>query len=99
MNNILNAQEAFTAIQQGKNVLCRFAGNGALPAEKDFSTLDQMPAMVFVWPNYEFCIQIEMIELAGIRFTKPLTMDEVELGQDVFLFQPQAVILQYFQKG
>ena len=95
MNNILNAQEAFAAIQQGKNVLCRFAGNGALPADKDFSTLDQMPAMVFVWPNYEFCIQIEMIELAGIRFTKPLTIDEVELGQDVFLFQPQAVILQY----
>lgn len=95
MNNILNAQEAFTAIQQGKNVLCRFAGNGALPAEKDFSTLDQMPAMVFVWPNYEFCIQIEMIELAGIRFTKPLTIDEIEQGQDVFLIQPHAVILQY----
>ena len=95
MNNILNAQEAFTAIHNGKTVLCRFAGNGALPADKDFSTLDQMPAMVFVWPNYEFCIQIEMIELAGIRFTKPLTMDEIQDGQDIFVMQPQAVILQY----
>ena len=52
MNNILNAQEAFSAIQQGKNVLCRFAGNGALPADKDFSTLDQMPAMVFVFSKW-----------------------------------------------
>ena len=96
MNNILNAQEAFTAIHNGKTVLCRFAGNGALPADKDFSTLDQMPAMVFVWPNYEFCIQIEMIELAGIRFTKPLTMDEIEDGQDIFVMQPHGVV--YHQK-
>jgi hypothetical protein len=85
MNNILNAQEAFAALQKGKTVLCRYAGNGNLHADKNFSTLDQMPATVFVLPNYEFCVQVEMLELAGIKFTKPLTIDEIEQGQDVFL--------------
>ncbi|MGB5888282.1 MAG: hypothetical protein WBG77_16450 [Acinetobacter venetianus] len=95
MTNILNAQEAFTALQKGKTVLCRYAGDGTLHADKDFSTLDQMPATVFALPNYEFCIQVEMLELAGIQFTKPLSIDEVEQGQDVFLIQPHAVIHQY----
>ncbi|ENX58755.1 MULTISPECIES: hypothetical protein [Acinetobacter] len=85
MNNILNAQEAFAALQKGKTVLCRYAGDGVLHADKDFSTLDQMPATVFGQPNYEFCIQLEMLELAGIKFTKPLTVDEYQEGQDVFV--------------
>ncbi|MGM1003017.1 hypothetical protein [Acinetobacter haemolyticus] len=85
MTNILNAQEAFAALQKGKTVLCRYAGNGSLHADKDFSTLDQMPATVFALPNYEFCIQVEMIELAGIAFSKPLALDEYEDGQDVFV--------------
>ncbi|MCU4397790.1 hypothetical protein [Acinetobacter junii] len=95
MTNILNAQEAFAALQKGKTVLCRYAGDGTLHADKDFSTLDQMPATVFALPNYEFCIQVEMLELAGITFTKPLTIEEIEQGQDVFLIQPHAVIQQY----
>ena len=95
MTNILNAQEAFTALQKGKTVLCRYAGDGTLHADKDFSTLDQIPATVFALPNYEFCIQVEMLELAGIQFTKPLSIDEVEQGQDVFLIQSHAVIQQY----
>ncbi|MEG2273365.1 MAG: hypothetical protein RSC05_13940 [Acinetobacter sp.] len=85
MNNILNAQEAFTALQKGKTVLCRYAGNSNLHADKNFSTLDQMPATVFVLPNYEFCVQVEMLELAGIKFTKPLAFDEYQEGQDVFV--------------
>ncbi|HCW5613492.1 TPA: hypothetical protein OXQ60_003734, partial [Acinetobacter baumannii] len=36
-------------------------------------------------PGFEFCIKIETIELAGITFTKPLTIDEYEEGQDVFV--------------
>ena len=96
MNNILNAQEAFVALQKGKTVLCRYAGNGNLHADKNFSTLDQMPATVFVLPNYEFCVQVEMLELAGIKFTKPLTMDEIQDGQDIFVMQPHGVV--YHQK-
>lgn len=83
--NILNAQEAFAALQKGKTVLCRYAGDGTLRADKDFSSLDQMPATVFASSNYEFCIQLEMLELAGITFTKPLTLEEIEDGQDVYV--------------
>ncbi|MFX8819607.1 hypothetical protein ABTM55_12065 [Acinetobacter baumannii] len=85
MNNLITAAEAFAALQKGKTVLCRYAGNGVLKADKSFSTLDQMPATVFGQPHYEFCIQLETIELAGITFTKPLTIDEYEEGQDVFV--------------
>ncbi|KYQ83479.1 hypothetical protein AWW72_14135 [Acinetobacter sp. NRRL B-65365] len=85
MNNILNAQEAFAALQKGKTVLCRYAGDGVLHADKDFSALDQMPATVFGLPNYEFCIQLEMLELAGIKFTKPCTIDELEKGQEIYV--------------
>ncbi|MFE8283520.1 hypothetical protein V4C90_18780, partial [Acinetobacter baumannii] len=51
----------------------------------DFSDLDQFPASVFGKPGFEFCIKIETIELAGITFTKPLTIDEYKAGQDVFV--------------
>ncbi|MCJ9116185.1 hypothetical protein K5E46_19430, partial [Acinetobacter baumannii] len=73
MSNLLTAAEAFAALQKGKTVLCRYAGDGTLKADKSFSTLDQMPASVFGKPGFEFCIKIETIELAGITFTKPLT--------------------------
>ncbi|MDC5336082.1 hypothetical protein OHW59_05225 [Acinetobacter baumannii] len=85
MTNLLTAAEAFAALQKGKTVLCRYAGNGLLKADKSFSTLDQMPATVFGQPHYEFCIQLETIELAGITFTKPLTIEEYEEGQEVFV--------------
>ncbi|KCY47711.1 hypothetical protein APD45_12855 [Acinetobacter baumannii] len=85
MNNLITATEAFAALQKGKSVLCRYAGDGTLKADKSFSTLDQMPATVFGLPNYEFCIQLETIELAGITFTKPLTIEEYEEGQEVFV--------------
>lgn len=88
MTNILNAQEAFTALRSGKTVLCRHILG-------EFDTLDQFPATVFGLPDHEYCIKIETIELAGITFTKPLTLEEVQPEQDVFLIQPHAVIQQY----
>ncbi|MFL4376595.1 hypothetical protein [Acinetobacter baumannii] len=80
MNNLLTASEAFAALQKGKTVLCRPAGDVL-----DFSDLDQFPASVFGKPGFEFCIKIETIELAGITFTKPLTIEEYEEGQEVFV--------------
>ncbi|ADX03140.1 hypothetical protein PL769_003619 [Acinetobacter baumannii] len=80
MNNLITAAEAFAALQKGKTVLCRHIGDML-----DFSDLDQFPASVFGKPGFEFCIKIETIELAGITFTKPLTIDEYEEGQDVFV--------------
>ncbi|HHP7941455.1 TPA: hypothetical protein ACSIP7_003589, partial [Acinetobacter baumannii] len=80
MSNLLTAAEAFAALQNGKTVLCRPAGDML-----DFADLDQFPASVFGKPGFEFCIKIETIELAVITFTKPLTIDEYEEGQDVFV--------------
>lgn len=80
MTNLITAQEAFAALQKGKTVLCRPIG-GML----DFADLDQFPASVFGKPGFEFCIKIETIELAGITFTKPLTIDEYEEDQNVFV--------------
>ncbi|WP_343620828.1 hypothetical protein [Acinetobacter proteolyticus] len=78
MNNILNAQDAFAALQKGKNLLCRFK-------ESDFMELDQFPATVFGLPDYEFCIEIEKIDLAGFTFTKPFEIDELVDDQDIFV--------------
>ncbi|OTU47218.1 hypothetical protein CAT37_01535 [Acinetobacter pittii] len=80
MTNLITAQEAFAALQKGKTVLCRPAGDML-----DFSDLDQFPASVFGKPGFEFCIKVETIELAGITFTKPLTSEEYEEGQEVFV--------------
>lgn len=98
MTNLLTASEAFAALQKGKTVLCRYAGDGTLKADKSFSTLDQMPATVFGLPNYEFCILLETIELAGITFTKPLTIEEYEDGQEVFVistYSPTVYVLDF----
>ncbi|KRI49467.1 hypothetical protein APC42_17875 [Acinetobacter pittii] len=75
--NILNNQEAFAALQKGKNLLCRYM-------DGDFLELDQFPATVFGMPDYQFCIDIEKIELAGFTFTKPCTLDELVDGQEIF---------------
>ncbi|MCA4182516.1 hypothetical protein LDY14_18590 [Acinetobacter baumannii] len=92
MNNLLTASEAFAALQKGKTVLCRYAGDGTLKADKSFSTLDQMPATVFGLPNYEFCIQLETIELAGITFTKPVFLSDLEVEQEVFIVMPSCIL-------
>ncbi|WP_407580999.1 hypothetical protein [Acinetobacter pittii] len=93
MNNLITAAEAFAALQKGKTVLCRPAGDML-----DFADLDQFPASVFGKPGFEFCIKIETIELAGITFTKPLTIDEYEAGQDVFVistYSPTVYIVNF----
>ncbi|MDC4361116.1 hypothetical protein ACT44U_11520 [Acinetobacter baumannii] len=93
MTNLLTAAEAFAALQKGKTVLCRPIGDML-----DFSDLDQFPASVFGKPGFEFCIKIETIELAGITFTKPLTIDEYEEGQDVFVittYSPSIYIVNF----
>ncbi|MBR7679998.1 hypothetical protein [Acinetobacter nosocomialis] len=93
MNNLITAAEAFAALQKGKTVLCRRIGDML-----DFSDLDQFPASVFGKPGFEFCIKIETIELAGITFTKPLTIDEYEDGQEVYVistYSPTVYVLDF----
>ncbi len=89
MNNIITSSEAFQAIHAGKTVLCRHITG-------EFEALDQFPATVFAMQNYEFCIKIETMELAGITFTKPLTLDEYQDDQEVFVlntFAPSIYIV------
>lgn len=75
--NILNNQQAFEALQSGKTLLCR-------QIEGEFAPLDRFPATVFASADYEFCIDIEKIELAGFTFTRPCTLDELVDEQKVF---------------
>ncbi|MDV7634913.1 hypothetical protein R4796_00905 [Acinetobacter baumannii] len=92
MTNLLTAAEAFAALQKGKTVLCRYAGNGVLKADKSFSTLDQMPATVFGQPHYEFCIQVEKTVLAEIQFTKPVEPHDLEDGQVIYIVMPSHIL-------
>ena len=53
MSNLISAQDAFSAMISGKNVLCRAVGELI-----DFADLDQFPATIFKKTGYEFCIKI-----------------------------------------
>lgn len=98
MSNLLNATEAFAALQKGKTVLCRYAGDGVLKADSSFSSLEQMPATVFGLPYYEFCIKAELMELAGIEFTKPLTPHDVEAEQEIYIVMPTRILRTKFDE-
>ncbi|ARG16038.1 hypothetical protein B7L44_05200 [Acinetobacter nosocomialis] len=87
MNNLITAAEAFAALQKGKTVLCRPVGDML-----DFAELDQFPASVFGKPGFEFCIKAELMELAGIQFTKPLLTHEVEEDQEIFIVMPTRIV-------
>ncbi len=84
--NILNSKEAFEAMMAGRKIMCRAAGE-----LMDFDDLDRFPATIFAMPGHEFCIKVEIMELAGITFTKPLTLDDVVEGQEIFLVYPDHI--------
>ena len=92
---ILNGTEAFAALMAGKNILCRAVGDLI-----DFNDLDQFPATVFAKADYEFCIKIETMELAGITFTKPLMLEDIQDGQDVYTINThgQSIYISEFGK-
>jgi len=83
---ILNSKEAFEAMMAGRNIMCRAADE-----LMDFDDLSQFPATIFAMPGYEFCIKIETMELAGITFTKPLTLDDVVEDQEIFIIHPDHI--------
>lgn len=86
----LSGTQAFEAMMAGKQILCRHAGDLL-----NFDTLDNFPATIFATQGYEFCIKIETIEVAGITFAKPLTPDEVQHGDDVYIVQASGEIHHY----
>ncbi|WP_180191384.1 hypothetical protein [Acinetobacter sp. YH01006] len=83
---ILNSKEAFEAMMAGRNIMCRAAGE-----LMDFDDLSQFPATIFAMSGYEFCIKVETMELAGITFTKPLTLDDVVEDQEIFIIHPDHI--------
>ncbi|MCW8040051.1 hypothetical protein [Acinetobacter entericus] len=87
MNPILSGTEAFNAMMAGKHVMCRPIGDML-----DFDELDQFPATIFAKADYEFCLKLEMMEVSGIRFTKPLNAFELNDGQEIFIVQPTCVV-------
>lgn len=94
MKNIVTAYEAFDALLNGFTVLCRPVGDML-----EFSKLDQFPATIFANSGFEFCIKLETIELAGITFTKPLTVDELKVGTEVFVINPAGFIEKHVYQG
>lgn len=80
--NILNGSEAFVALMAGKKIMCRAVGKLL-----EFNDLDQFPATIFAMPGYEFSIKIDSIELAGITFLKPFSLDELVDGQEVCIVE------------
>ncbi|MDV2439689.1 hypothetical protein QR665_09425 [Acinetobacter gerneri] len=85
--NILNSNEAYTAMMAGKNILCRAVG-GIL----EFDDLDRFPATIFAKDGYEFCIKRETTTLAEIQFTKPVEPHDLESGQEIFIVMPTCIL-------
>lgn len=85
--NILNSNEAYTAMMAGKNILCRAVG-GIL----EFDDLDRFPATIFAKDGYEFCIKRETLTLAEIQFTKPVEPHDLESGQEIFIVMPTCIL-------
>lgn len=94
--NILNSNEAFAAMMAGRNIMCRAIGELI-----EFNDIDQFPANIFAKPGYEFCIKVETMELAGITFTKPLVLEDIQDGQDVYTINTygQSIYISEFGKN
>lgn len=84
IQSTLTAQQAFEAMQAGKNVVCKAFGN-------TYDTLDNFPATVFFKPDYEFALALQTIALNGIKFTTPLTLPELEDNQDLFIVSASSI--------
>ncbi|MRA46979.1 hypothetical protein [Acinetobacter pittii] len=87
MTNLISNIDAFNAMLAGKQVLCRSAN-----LNSEFDSIKKFHTDVFIQPDYEFCIKVELIELAGIQFTKPLTPHDVEDEQEIYIVMPMRVL-------
>ncbi|WP_224963708.1 hypothetical protein [Acinetobacter guillouiae] len=85
--NLLNSNEAFSALMAGKNIMCRAVGE-----LMDFDDLNQFPATIFALPGYEFCIKRESLTLADIQFTKPVEPHDLENGQEIYIVMPTCIL-------
>ncbi|MHA3061628.1 hypothetical protein ACX1N5_11695 [Acinetobacter sp. ANC 4636] len=93
MNTKLVAvQEAFQAMLAGKNILVRSTESTLLT---DFRPVAEFAADIWAKVGFEFTIEIKKIEVAGISFTKPLTLADVVADQDVYVIEPMTGMYWY----
>lgn len=83
----LSALEAFTAKQQGKNVVCRFESHD------EYVQLNEVSAESFFNPAYIFAIKLETITVGEYEFTKPYSLDELIEGQEIYFVGASGIIL------
>lgn len=83
----LSALEAFTAKQQGKNVVVRHDG------WEDYETLDQASADAWFNPAFSFAIKLETITVGEYEFTKPYSLDELNEGKEIYFVGASGIIL------
>lgn len=83
----LSALEAFTAKQQGKNVVVRHDG------WEDYETLDQASADAWFNPAFSFAVKLETITVGEYEFTKPYSFDELIEGQEIYFVGASGIIL------
>ncbi len=83
----LSALEAFTAKQQGKNVVCRFESH------EEYVQLNEVSAESFFNPAYIFAIKLETIIVGEFEFTKPYSLDELIEGQEIYFVGASGIIL------
>lgn len=81
-SGVIDARSAFEAMLSGKPVVCRDVHSELI---RDYSPIADFAADIYANPNFEFAIQIELIELAGFTFTKPYTLDELANGDAIFV--------------
>ncbi|MEB3753805.1 hypothetical protein [Acinetobacter sp. MD2(2019)] len=89
MQNLISTNAAFEAMLAGKKVLCRDATSTLL---KEFRPISEFSADIFARSNTEFTIEIEMIELAGCSFPKPLFLSDIQVGQEIFIVMPACIL-------
>lgn len=83
----LSALEAFTAKQQGKNVVCRFESHD------EYVQLNEVSAESFFNPAYIFAIKLETITVGEFEFTKPYSLDQLIEGQEIYFVGASGIIL------
>lgn len=89
-SGVIDARSAFEAMLSGKPVVCRDAHSELI---RDYSPIADFAADIYANTNFEFAIQIEVIELAGITFTKPYTLDELANGDAIFVIDTTGKVL------
>lgn len=87
--NIVTADEAYEAAKAGKKIVAKHKDD----TTGIFNGLNETPASAFFDPDWQFGIKVEMVNINGHEFTKPVTLDELIVGQDIYFVGATGKIL------